>query len=132
MERSGGAPKMHIRTPNTVSGTCTEAETVQESLWNLNLLLSRCQLPYHAVPLEVVVVDLVIYRVCLCTPLLIVRIQCLEAIHQSGRYSLPPARSMIKSTGKMLFPCDFMLHGYLCLFEHLLSHVIKTFNVLLL
>ena len=44
MERSGGAPKMRILTPNTVSGTCTEAATVQESLWNLNLPLNPCRL----------------------------------------------------------------------------------------
>lgn len=47
MGRSGGAPKMHIQTPNIVSGTCTEVVTVQESLWNPNLLRSLCQLRCH-------------------------------------------------------------------------------------
>jgi len=42
MVRNGGAPKMRILALNTVSGTCTVAETVQESLWNLNLPLSHC------------------------------------------------------------------------------------------
>ncbi|KAL0312375.1 UNVERIFIED_CONTAM: Growth-regulating factor 4 [Sesamum radiatum] len=34
MERSGGALKTHIQTPNIASGTCTVVATVQESLWN--------------------------------------------------------------------------------------------------
>ena len=42
MERSGGAQKMHIRTQSIVSGTCIVVATVQESLWNLNLLRSPC------------------------------------------------------------------------------------------
>lgn len=33
MAKNGGALKKLSLTPNTVSVTCTEAETVQESLW---------------------------------------------------------------------------------------------------
>lgn len=46
MERSGGALRRHIWSLNTVSGICTEAKTVQESMWNLNLLLSPYQVDY--------------------------------------------------------------------------------------
>ena len=41
MERNGGAQKKHTQTPSTVSGTCTEARIVQESLWNLHQLLQQ-------------------------------------------------------------------------------------------
>lgn len=47
MERSGGAPKMHILTPNIVNDTCIVAATVQESLWNLKLLPSPCRQVNH-------------------------------------------------------------------------------------
>ena len=33
MARNGGARKRHTLTPNTARGICTEAETVQESMW---------------------------------------------------------------------------------------------------
>ncbi|XP_038705379.1 uncharacterized protein LOC120001230 [Tripterygium wilfordii] len=39
MVRNGDAQRMHTPTLNTVKGICTEAETVQESLWN--------SLPHH-------------------------------------------------------------------------------------
>lgn len=34
--KSGGAPRTPTLNPDTASATCTEAETVQESLWNRN------------------------------------------------------------------------------------------------
>lgn len=36
MARNGGALKRHIQIPNTAKDTCTEAETVQESLWKFS------------------------------------------------------------------------------------------------
>lgn len=57
MGKNGDVPKMHILTPNTVSAICIVAETVQESLWNLKLLLNRCQLRCHkSLPLAALVV----------------------------------------------------------------------------
>lgn len=39
MERNGDAQKKHTQTQSTVRDTCTEAETVQESLWKQQLVL---------------------------------------------------------------------------------------------
>lgn len=39
MERNGDAQKKHTQTQSTVRDTCTEAETVQESLWKQLVLL---------------------------------------------------------------------------------------------
>ena len=55
MARNGGAPKMRTRTPSIVSGTCTVAVTVQESLWNHKLWDSHRLLWHHWLFLETVV-----------------------------------------------------------------------------
>lgn len=39
MGRNGGAQKKHTQTQSTVRDTCTEAETVQESLWKQLLVI---------------------------------------------------------------------------------------------
>jgi len=43
MEKNGGAQRKHTQTQNIVRGTCTEAEAVQESLWNLLQVLLQQQ-----------------------------------------------------------------------------------------
>lgn len=45
MERSGAVLRMHILVPSIVSGTCTMAATVPESLWNHKLRILRQ--PWH-------------------------------------------------------------------------------------
>lgn len=87
MGRNGGVPKMLIRTPSIVSGTCIEAATVQESLWNLILLRSPCQLRCHTWLLAAAaavesskIVQLEASTICPCILLLTRRVCILEVM----------------------------------------------------
>lgn len=117
MERSGGAPKMPIQTQNTVSGTCTVAATVQESLWNLYLPLSLCRsllllggaAPVEEGPTKIVAMEA--SRIFLCTPRLTQIIYLLEAKYQSWTWNLFLMGLITKSTGTYLFSITLTLRA---------------------
>lgn len=109
MGRNGGVLKMHILTQNTVSGTCTGAATVQESLWNLILLRSRYQLRCHTLLLAVAVavavessrvVAVEASSICLYILSLTLRVCIQEAAQQNCRLTLSPTEMKAKSIGK--------------------------------
>lgn len=109
MGRSGGVLKMHILTQNTVSGTCTGAATVQESLWNLILLRSRYHLRCHTLLLAVAVavavessrvVAVEASSICLYILSLTLRVCIQEAAQQNCRLTLSPTEMKAKSIGK--------------------------------
>lgn len=109
MARNGGAPRMHTRTPSTVSATCTVAATVQESLWNLKLTRSHHPPSHHSLLQEaaaaaVVEVQLRRSKTFRCMPLAIPKAaRLLELIKKpTTMWTTFPLGSQAKITGTSL------------------------------
>lgn len=105
MGRNGGAPKMHLRTPSTASGTWTEVAIVQESLWNHKIIViimpfNLCRVWHRQIVwLGAVVATVGASETCPCTRWEIVGVYALEAMRLSWRWSLYPMGYLTLETG---------------------------------